>query len=136
MKTPAITLMEAYMIENLRKKGITDEELVQINEALIEAWQVLDERYDYQLLKNIKEQNPATYGAIIRKGYKVKFLTLNGLVNLLELKFNKQREQDFNIHDNGISGLQVNSEEQEHIAQILSANWLMTETEQGLSIRA
>lgn len=136
MKTTAITLMEAYIIENLRNAGVSDEQLIHIDDESIKEWQALNDRFDYTLLKNLAEQNPADYESMIKQGYKVKFLTLNGLINLMELKFNKQRSSDFKMHDDGITELKLGPDEQKELKHMLSANWKVTESEKGLSIRA
>ena|SRR5690625_3664048 len=94
MELQSITLMEAYIIENLRKHGISNEELININEEAIEQWRQLNDRFDYTILKRLAEQSGDQYSLIINEGYRVKFLTLNGLINLVQLKLGKERVVD------------------------------------------
>mgnify|MGYP001237738004 FL=1 len=54
MSLQEITLMEAYIIENLRKNGVSDEEIVRVDDKLIDEWKALDDRYDYTLFKKLK----------------------------------------------------------------------------------
>ena len=136
MKTEAITLMEAYIIENLRKQGVSNDELIAVNDEAIEQWKTVNESYDYTLLEELSKQNRESFSAVINNGYKVKFLTLNGLVNLIQLKLDKTKEVDFKVHDDGISELEVSEEQRNVIEQMISANWRIEENEQGLSVRS
>lgn len=136
MDLQAITLMEAYLIENLRKHGVANEELLNINDEMIERWETFDTNFDFSILKKLAKKDRDGYVSIIRNGYTVKFLTLNGLINLVQLKLAKTKEVDFAVHDNGISKLVVNEKEREQVEQILSSNWQVTETDEGLSIRS
>lgn len=66
----------------------------------------------------------------------MKFLTLNGLVNLVQMKVGQFRDKDFTVHDDGISGLFVDSDERKQVEQILSRNWKVMEEDERLSIRS
>lgn len=76
------------------------------------------------------------FAEIIHKGYRVKFLTLNVLINLIQLKLGKKRDVDFIVHDDGISKLAVDSSERPVVEKILSPNWKMIDSNDGLSIRS
>ena len=136
MSLQEITLMEAYIIENLRKNGVSDEEIVRVDDKLIDEWKALDDRYDYTLFKKLKEDMGDRFPAIVREGYRVKFLTINGLINLIELKIGKKRDVDFTVHEDGVSGLKVNEEELKVIEQILSLNWQVQKEGERISIRS
>lgn len=136
MALVGITLMEAYMIENLRKNGITNEEIVHINDQRISNWKDVDDRFDYTVLQELAEQMGDQFASIIYEGYTVKFLTLNGLINLIQLKLGKQRDTDFVVHKDGISNLVVNAKELTIVQQILSPNWKVSEADDGISIRS
>jgi len=128
--------MEAYIIENLRKQDVSNEELLHINEQAISKWQKLDDRFDYTILKKLAEQSGDQFTLIINEGYRVKFLTLNGLINLIQLKLEKKRDTDFVVHEDGISNLVLDSHERQVVRQILSPNWKVTEESDRLSIRS
>lgn len=136
MTIEAITLSEAYMIENLRKYGISNEALLEIDEAAVERWKDLDERFDFNVLKKMAKQNPKKYQSIIDDGYQVKFLTINGLINLIELKFKKQKEVDFKVLDDGISELVLDHADVVELKQFLSLNWQVIETSDHLAVRS
>lgn len=135
METPEITLSEAYMIENLRKQNVPDEAIINIKDQDINSWNDLDERFDFIELKQLAEANKNKFTSIILEGYQVKFLTLNGLINLVQLKFNKERDVDFIVHDDGISNLVLDESDHPKIKQFLSQNWKMVEENSHLAIR-
>ncbi len=136
MVVHAITLHEAYMIENLRKQGVSNEELIQIDIQAIERWNDLDIDFDFNVLKNFAEANRDAYSSIILEGYQVKFLTLNGLINLVQLKFDKERDVDFTVHEDGISNLRLDKSRYSEMKQFLSQNWKVIEADNLIAIRS
>lgn len=136
MKIESITLMEAYIIENLRKHGISNDELVNIDEQAIKHWKALEERFDFTMLENLAKKSKDKFSSIIYGGYRVKFLTINGLINLIELKLEKTRDTDFTVHEDGISRLVVDATELKQVQQLLSPNWQVVEEDKTISIRS
>src|SRR5699024_6637504 len=98
-----VTLYEEYMIEKFKNQGISDSELIKIDDQAIERWNKLDLDFDFNILKELAEKNEDVSAEIISEGYQVKFLTLKGLLNLTQLKFDKQQDVDFTVHAYGIS---------------------------------
>src|SRR5690625_776663 len=94
-----VTLYEAYMIENLKKQGISNSELINIDDQAIERWNKLDLDFDFNILKELAEKNEEVFAEIISEGYQVKFLTLKGLINLIQLKFDKQQDVEFTVYE-------------------------------------
>lgn len=136
MSKEAITLKEAYVIENLRKQGVTNEKLLEIANETIEDWNGLIEEEDFDILKNLAKEDREKYTSIIKTGYKVKFLTLNGLINLVQLKFNKEKDVDFTVHDDGISNLKLDESRHFEVIEFLSQNWKVKKAGNTLSIRS
>lgn len=136
MGLQAITLMEAYIIENLRKNGVSNEELLHMDEQSLSNWKMFEDRFDYTILKKLAKQRGDQFSSIINEGYTVKFLTLNGLINLIQLKLGKNRDVDFAVHKDGISKLVVDNNDLDEVRKILSPNWKVTEKRDGLSIRS
>lgn len=134
MKTESITLMEAYMIENLRKHGVSNEELVNIDEQAMKHWETLEGRFDFTVLEKLAKEREDKFSSIIYDGYRVKFLTINGLINLVELKLGKTRDADFTVHEDGISHLAVDATELKLVKQMLSPNWQVEEEDNKFSI--
>ncbi|WP_156289475.1 hypothetical protein [Oceanobacillus salinisoli] len=129
MEIPKISLMEAYMIETLRSKGVTDQELIEGED--ISAWNRLHESFDFQDLLRLREKDPIAFQTMVEEGYQVKFVTFNGLKNLLKLKFNKMDEVDYQTTESGIRGLYLNTEERHQLTSLLSKNWTVHEEELG-----
>src|SRR5699024_11132435 len=131
-----VTLYEAYMIENLKKQGISNSELINIDDQAIERWNKLDLDFDFNILKELAEKNEEVFAEIISEGYQVKFLTVKGLINLIQLKFDKQQDVDFTVHDDGISHMQLDKSRNQELKQFLSPNWKVLEEDNLVTIRA
>lgn len=136
MSKEAITLKEAYVIENLRKQDVTNEKLLEILNETIEDWDGLIEEDDFDILKSLAKADSEKYTSVIQAGYRVKFLTLNGLINLVQLKFNKEKDLDFTVHDDGISNLKLDENRHSEITEFLSQNWKVKKEGNTLSIRS
>lgn len=136
MPKEAITLKEAYVIENLRKQDVTNEKLLEILNETIEDWDGLIEEDDFDILKSLAKEGSEKYTSVIQAGYRVKFLTLNGLINLVQLKFNKEKDLDFTVHDDGISNLKLDENRHSEITEFLSQNWKVKKEGNTLSIRS
>lgn len=136
MVVHSITLHAAYMIENLKKQGVSNDELIKIDDQAINGWNDLDIDFDFNVLKALAEADQDAYVSIILEGYQVKFLTLNGLINLVQLKFDKERDADFTVHEDGISNLSLDKSRQPEMEQILSQNWKVIEADNRIAIRA
>src|SRR5699024_8020678 len=131
-----VTLYEAYMIENLKKQGISNSELINIDDQAIERWNKLDLDFDFNILKELAEKNEEVFAEIISEGYNVKFLTLKGLINLIQLKFDKQLDVNFTVHEDSISHLQLDKSRYPEMKQFLSPNWKVLEEDNLVSTRA
>lgn len=134
----SISLPIAYMIETLRSHGITDEEiLLQIGERDVTPWDRLESNFDFNRLIELADQDQTIFESIIRDGYTVKFVTMRGLQTLLQLKFKKQADLDYQVTETGISGLQMEESDFGTLKQILSRNCKIEETlltDKGISI--
>src|SRR5699024_5836865 len=131
-----VTLYEAYMIENLKKQGISNSELINIDDQAIERWNKLDLDFDFNILKELAEKNEEVFAEIISEGYQVKFLTLKGLINLVQLKFDKQQDVDFTIHEDGVSHMQLEKRRYPDMKQLLSPNWKVLQEDNLVTICA
>jgi hypothetical protein len=127
MELQKISLMDAYMIETLRSKGVTDEELIE--QKGIEVWNRLHDSFDFHDLIRLREKDPVAFQTIIEDGYQVKFVTFNGLKNLLKLKFNRMDEIDYQTTEKGVRGLYLNMEACNQLKTLLSKNWTVKEEE-------
>src|SRR5699024_2421487 len=124
------------MIENLKKQGISNSELINIEDQAIVRWNKLDLDFDFNILKELAEKNEEVFAEIISEGYQVKFLTLKGLIKLIQLKFDKQQDVDFPVHEDRISHLQLHKSRYPEVKQFLSPNWKVLEEDTLVTIRA
>ncbi|NYF23610.1 hypothetical protein [Sporosarcina sp. JAI121] len=128
MENNRITLMDAYMIETLRGNGISDDELLsRLEQKNISPWENVKPTFDFNELIKFFDQNPSTFISILSDGYTVKFITMKGLQNLLKMKFDKIENRDYQLTDNGISHLKIESESYPALKQMLSSNWVIHE---------
>jgi len=119
--------MEAYLIETLRYHGVTNDQLLEKVECGDTSdWEQLNENFNFNELMLLREQNPTVFEKVLYEGYNIKFLTFNGLKNMLKLKFNKVPEKDFTVTKNGVKHLVMTNEELQTLRQILSSNWVVT----------
>src|SRR5690625_112481 len=119
-----ITLMDAYVIEILRSNGVTNEEIIKATEEKqLDNFKEINENFDYTSLYPLKED----LRPILEKGYQVKFLTMPGLMNLLKMKHNKEKEKDYELQETSLINLSLTREEREAIEKWLSPNWIIEE---------
>lgn len=130
----SITLMDAYAIENLRSYGYSNDQILSKVEAKdIEEFKKVKENLDFSLLIDMDES--IGLRTLLEDGYKVKFLTFNGLKNLIKLKFGKVAEEDYKVDEFKLSGLNLDESQALDLANALSANWQMIETEDGYKVQ-
>ncbi|HZW68270.1 MAG TPA: hypothetical protein VFF20_06665 [Pseudogracilibacillus sp.] len=130
---PRISLMELYLIETLRANGVTDDLIIERVKARdVTEFAPYHEQFDFADLYALDEAGILV--EVLEKGYKVKFLTYTGLVNILELKFNKKKGEDYLADQFTISGLHLSAEEIATLGHILSDNWSLTVQEDGVTI--
>lgn len=123
-----INLMEAFLIETLRGDRVSNTELLdRTYKKEIEEWQSLYPKLDFQGLVTLADKDFEAFKSIIQDGYKIKFVTMNGLKNLLKLRFSIT-ENEYNQSEKGIENVKVNNEQLSWIEQILSGNWRIKET--------
>ncbi|WP_047984272.1 hypothetical protein [Ornithinibacillus californiensis] len=127
MELQKISLMDAYMLETLRSKGVPNQELLEAKDS--NAWSELHPSFDFNDLLGLREKDPAAFQMIVEDGYQVKFITFNGLKNLVKLKYGKVDEVDYQTTGRGIRGLLLHREERKQLRSLLSRNWTVQEEE-------
>lgn len=129
-----ITLMESYLIETLRANGISDEKiLAKVRARKIEEFAQYDERFDFAGLFTLDEVG--ILENILENGYEIKFLTFTGLVNMLQLKFNKIENEHYKVENFTIVDLQLTKEEARTLEQMLSSNWSLSSENSSVTIK-
>ena len=128
-----ISLMEAYIIETLKGAGYTVEQAAQqIETGDVTPFQQLA-KFDFQLLVNLYNVERETFYAAFAGQYRVKFLTINGLKNLLKFKFGIENTRYTEL-ETGIADLDVNEATEQAIRAFVSANWNVERVGEKLSI--
>lgn len=114
MTLTRLSMPEAMMIETFRHNGKTDPEILELaNKNAVLA----------PLRENLE--------SILRDGYTIKFVTFNGLKNLLRLKFDKHIDRDFVATEQGMADLQLETEQVATLQQLLSQNCVLEQESDG-----
>lgn len=130
----SITLMEAYAIETLRSNGISNDKIIEnIKANNLEEFKAVKENMDFDALVELSKN--ADFEAIVNDGYKVKFLTFNGLKNLIKMKFGKFADEDYQVDEFVISGLEISEDQQKDLEYMLSANWILDSEAGGVTVK-
>ena len=125
-----ISLMEAYIIETLKGYGISlDETEKRIAERTLGEWQE-QFKFDFSLLEKME---PATLRASFAGDYRIKFVTINGLKNLLRMRFDIQ-DIHYKEVENGLVNLSIDETIEMKIRSMLSSNWTVTRSGDDISI--
>ncbi|MEK4080238.1 hypothetical protein [Solibacillus sp. FSL K6-1126] len=120
----AISMMEAYTIELLKNHPYTFEQIKHFIEndelhLLTNSYDIDTDSLRILLKENAKEMEQAFAG-----NYEVKFVTMNGLKNLLRMRFHISDDQyELLAEGNGLHFLQVDSITEQQIRGMLSSNW-------------
>ncbi|WP_208559290.1 hypothetical protein [Marinilactibacillus kalidii] len=134
MTSPTITLMDAYMIERLLSKGISKESLIQsIYAHTLNQYQSEEDSYDYAALDTAVQGKESLYEAAITDGYVVSYLTINGLKNLLEIKFGFQASRDYTLQDAKLEKLVVTRAQFDAITLLVGRVWTVQLTSEPSS---
>lgn len=130
----SITLMEAYAIETLRSNGISNDKIIEnIKANDLDEFKAVKENMDFDALVELSKN--ADFEAIVNDGYKVKFLTFNGLKNLIKMKFGKFADEDYQVDEFVISGLEISEDQQKDLENMLSANWILDSEAGGVTVK-
>ena len=130
--TVSISLMEFYQLEAIRRAGYTDETILEtLADGNINKWKEDVGTFDFAELQTLYEKDKQAFETALTEGYKIKFLTFPGLQRLLEMKFDRIADMDFEVKENYITNLQLSLPEVEQLEQILSANWKIEQVDKG-----
>lgn len=120
----AISMMEAYTIELLKNHPYTFEQIKHFIEN--DELHLLTNSYDIDTdsLRNLLKENAKEMEQAFAGNYEVKFVTMNGLKNLLRMRFQISDDQyELLAEGNGLHFLQVDSITEQQIRGMLSSNW-------------
>lgn len=132
MTKPKLSLMEAYMVESLRGKGVSNEEIITLVEQKdADRLKEMEPRFDYGELVEAAHKDLEAFRSALFDGYEVKFVTFNGLKNLLRMRFGKEEARDYTVSETGIQGLRFELHELDQLNDLLSSNWRVTSDGSG-----
>ncbi|MBM7663749.1 hypothetical protein JOC25_000205 [Solibacillus kalamii] len=120
----AISMMEAYTIELLKNHPYTFEQIKYFIEN--DELHLLTNSYDIDTdsLRILLKENAQEMEQAFAGNYEVKFVTMNGLKNLLRMRFQISDDQyELLAEGNGLHFLQVDSITEQQIRGMLSSNW-------------
>lgn len=135
MELQKITLMDAYLIETLRNKGISNQEiLTKIEQGNVEEWKDLHKHFDFNELLTFADQDRKVLESVLEDGYQVKYVTFQGMQNLIKYRFGKVKDKDYQLTETGITNLQLNEDQVNTLKQMLSANWIFNQDGEFISL--
>ncbi|MER2028306.1 MAG: hypothetical protein ABS903_03975 [Solibacillus sp.] len=120
----AISMMEAYTIELLKTHPYTFKQVKHYIEN--DEFYLLTETFniDTDSLKILLNENAEEMEQAFEGNYEVKFVTINGLKNLLRMRFQISDDQyELLPEGNGLQSLQVDLITEQQIRRMLSSNW-------------
>ena len=120
----AISMMEAYTIELLKTHPFTFEQVKHYIEN--DELHLLTNTYDIDpdSLKILLNEKAEEMEQAFAGNYEVKFVTINGLKNLLRMRFQISDDQyELLPEGNGLHLLQVDPITEQQIRGMLSSNW-------------
>ncbi|MBK3496451.1 hypothetical protein JFL43_16615 [Viridibacillus sp. YIM B01967] len=124
MPVVAINMMNAFTIEKLRDNAISNEQIIEgLEKQEMENWKEIDATLNFDDLVALYQNDRNALESALMDGYSVKFLTFNGLKNLLKMRLHKIEGEDFQICDTGLTHLSLSSGELAILQQMLSINW-------------
>jgi hypothetical protein len=132
MATVRLTQPEALLLEILRSKGFADEDLLnRFKHGDIEEFQKIDDgKINFSALSQLAEQNWELFEAAVREGHTIKFSTINGIRNLLSIKFDQQADRDYINHEEYLDQVRLTEEQLSWLQNVISKNWSIQELPQ------
>lgn len=129
----SITLADAYAIESLRSNDYTNSDIIEkVKDGKTDDFKSVNKNTDYSVLDALNASGDLE--AVLNDGYQVKFVTENGLKNLIKMKYGKEDGLDYLYDNNQVTGLQLDEDAQQDLKNMLSQNWVFKAEENGISI--
>lgn len=116
----AISLMEAYLIESLRPNYSYEQVAAQLENKDLSLFEEMQS--DFSLLQQLYDTDKALFREAYTTSYQVKFLTINGLKNILRMRFGIDESQ-YELQEFGAYHVPANVETEKEIAALVSSNW-------------
>ncbi|MGN7479253.1 hypothetical protein ACTHOQ_15525 [Solibacillus silvestris] len=131
----AISMMEAYTIEVLKAHPYTFEQVKHHLENDNLQFFKKDYNMDFDLLKTLIKENPQQFKRAFEGDYEVKFVTINGLKNLLRMRFGiTEAQYELLETGNGLRKLRVSPGTEQQIRKMLSSNWKVERNDETITL--
>ncbi|WP_042475708.1 hypothetical protein [Bacillus ndiopicus] len=127
----AISLMEAYLIETLRQNYSYEQVAAQLDKKDLSLFAEL--KSDFTLLQELYDTDKELFKEAYTTGYQVKFLTINGLKNILRMRYQISEDQ-YELQEFGAYNVPASEETEKAIAAIVSSNWKIERNGQTINI--
>ncbi|MGE7093679.1 hypothetical protein ACQKII_19930 [Lysinibacillus sp. NPDC048646] len=119
-----INLMQAYELDKLSKLGLTEEEIIRtLQSGDVSAWQEKVPQFEFHETKALFQEEEHLFLDALHGNYRVKYVTLPGIQRLLQLRFQLEEGEDYQLLETGIQYLSCNEEIVTKLQNMLSANW-------------
>lgn len=127
MSEPLVKLSqnEALMIEVLRQRGLSDEQI--INDALARTLPVDESmfEFDFNELSDYVEQHLDTVQSALHNGYQIKYNTIRGIRCWILVVFEQDPILIFDAGNEAVHAT-LNEAQQQHLQRVLSHGWQLT----------
>lgn len=122
----------AILLENARRSGLTNEEIVEAVQAENTELLKAAERphYTYESFFSYAKEHGEDLKKAILEGYRITFNTNNGLKNWIATTFQLDPSEDFTLGEGRIEGLVLSQEQVEKLEHALAFNWEIKEIEE------
>jgi hypothetical protein len=129
MATVKVSQPIALRIELLRAHGASEQDLIDfgIHGEISRFPGLAERRVDFSSLVEFARNDREQFERAVRHGYQIKFSTINGIKNLLSVKFGLESDRDYTDTGESLERLTLRAEDVEWLRNILSANWSVKE---------
>jgi len=127
MNKAKVTINIAIMIEELRKQGVSNDEMISLlhkrdSKNFVEYGEGFPDWGSFIAFYE-KDQEQAVKA--IEEGYCLTFLTKGSLQTLLRIKFDLQPENDYQVHEKYLDEIKMTTENFNILKFLLAPNWVI-----------
>lgn len=117
-----INLLQAYELLALQEELTNEEILQQAKDKEAGDWADLISEWPMEEAIKLSEQ-PEVLKEALAGNYTISYITMPGLINLLQKRFGLQQDKDFTVTNTAIERLALTKDMADAIKKMLSTNW-------------
>ncbi|MBH0156128.1 hypothetical protein IHV10_07105 [Fictibacillus sp. 5RED26] len=127
-----LSMPVGLLMESALAGGVSGERLLEVIETKdYEALRhVGKEESSWTFFFEFAEQNRETVVSAITSGYTFKFITIRGLLNLLQTKYKLKENEDFLMNESGID-MNLSDEQLDFLRSRIPSQWVFKKQEQS-----